>query len=415
MAPKIGAFFMEKIEQNLISFKLTSLLAILFIVVFGIYLNSISSVTGIIWIFSVIAGITLQRSRLCFASSFRDLFLFGSTKTLKSIILGLMTTSFLFIFVMRSIIQNPAIGSIPSDPYILPFGISTIIGGVLFGIGMVIAGGCVSGSLYRIGEGYIASLFSIIGVITGLSILSLSWDWWWDNLISNEPKIWLPKLLNMGYFGAFLITLFLGIAVYTGLTIYEHKKGYKEFKISNKPKEFNSLKEKLFSPLFILFKAPWSMTTGVIVLGIISTFLLVVSKPFGVTGELFSSANDILRILGLEPAVKGLSELGGCVANAASNSNYFSNSFASTYGIIPGSFLASKLSGEFKIRMPKNPVRLVQSFGGGLLMGYGAGLAIGCTLGSFFSAIPSMSLSGWLFGLSLDIGAFFGTKIISRF
>ena len=72
--------------------------------------------------------------------------------------------------------------------------------------------------------------------------------------------------------------------------------------------------------------------------------------------------------------------------------------FAATYGIIPGSFLASKLSGEFKIRMPKNPVRLVQSFGGGLLMGYGAGLAIGCTLGSLFSAIPSMSLSGWLFG-----------------
>ena len=95
--------------------------------------------------------------------------------------------------------------------------------------------------------------------------------------------------------------------------------------------------------------------------------------------------------------------------------NYFSNSFAATYGIIPGSFLASKLSGEFKIRMPKNPVRLVQSFGGGLLMGYGAGLAIGCTLGSFFSAIPSMSLSGWLFGLSLATGAFLGTKIISRF
>ena len=163
-----------------------------------------------------------------------------------------------------------------------------------------------------------------------------------------------------------MITLFLGIAVYTGLTIYEHKKGYKEFKISNKPKEFNSLKENFFSS-FILFKAPWSMTTGVIVLGIISTFLLVVSKPFGVTGELFSSANDILRIVGLEPAVKGLSELGGCVANAASNSNYFSNSFAATYGIIPGSFLASKLSGEFKIRMPKNPVRLVQSLVEGFL------------------------------------------------
>ena len=405
---------MEKTEQNLIFLKPASILAILFIIVFGIYLNSISSITGIIWIFSVIAGITLQRSRLCFASSFRDLFLFGSTKTLKSIILGLMTTSFLFIFVMRSIIQNPTIGSIPSDPYILPFGISTIIGGILFGLGMVIAGGCVSGSLYRIGEGYVASLFSILGVITGLSILSLSWNLWWENIISNEPKIWLPKLLDMGYFGAFLVTLFLGMSIYTILTLYEHKKGFKEFKISVKSKEFDSFKEKLFSPLFILFKTPWNMTIGVIILGIISTFLLVVSKPFGVTGELFSSANDIITMIGLEPATKGLSELGGCVANAASNSIYFSNSFAATYGIIPGSFLASKLSGEFKIRVPKNPFRLFQSFGGGIFMGYGAGMAIGCTLGSFFSAIPSMSLSGWLFGLSLAIGAFFGTKIISR-
>tara|TARA_B100000676_G_C18084833_1_gene854146 strand:- start:1250 stop:2470 length:1221 start_codon:yes stop_codon:yes gene_type:complete len=406
---------MEKIERNLISFKLSSLLAILFIIAFGIYLNSVSSVTGIIWVFSILAGITLQRSRLCFASSFRDLFLFGSTKTLKSIILGLMTTSFLFIFVMRSIIQNPTIGSIPADPYILPFGVSTIVGGVLFGFGMVIAGGCVSGSLYRIGEGYVASLFSILGVVTGLITLSLSWEWWWDNLISNEPKIWLPKLFDMGYLGAFIVTLILGITVYIGLTVYESKKGFKEFKIASKPKEFNSFKEKLFSPLYTLFKMPWNMTIGVVVLGLISTFLLIVSKPFGVTGELFSSANNIVKMIGLEPATKGLSELGGCVANAASNSNYFSNSFAATYGIIPGSFLASKLSGEFKIRMPKNPVRLAQSFGGGLFMGYGAGLAIGCTLGSFFSAIPSMSLSGWLFGLSLAIGAFLGTKIISRF
>jgi len=406
---------MEKIERNLISFKLSSLIAILFIIAFGIYLNSVSSVTGIIWIFSILAGITLQRSRLCFASSFRDLFLFGSTKTLKSIILGLMTTSFLFIFVMRSIIQNPTIGSIPADPYILPFGISTIVGGVLFGFGMVIAGGCVSGSLYRIGEGYVASLFSILGVVTGLVALSLSWEWWWDNLISNEPKIWLPKLFDMGYLGAFIVTLILGLTVYIGLTVYESKKGFKEFKIASKPKEFNSFNEKLFSPLYALFKTPWNMTIGVVVLGLISTFLLVVSKPFGVTGELFSSANNIVQMIGLEPATKGLSELGGCVANAASNSNYFSNSFAATYGIIPGSFLASKLSGEFKIRMPKNPIRLAQSFGGGLFMGYGAGLAIGCTLGSFFSAIPSMSLSGWLFGLSLAIGAFLGTKIISRF
>jgi len=34
-------------------------------------------------------------------------------------------------------------------------------------------------------------------------------------------------------------------------------------------------------------------------------------------------------------------------------------------------------------------------------MGLGSGLAIGCTIGAFFSSIASLSLSGWLFGAAL--------------
>jgi len=45
-------------------------------------------------------------------------------------------------------------------------------------------------------------------------------------------------------------------------------------------------------------------------------------------------------------------------------------------------------------------------------MGYSASLGIGCTIGAFFSAIPSFSLSGWLFGISLGLGAYIGTKVI---
>ena len=70
------------------------------------------------------------------------------------------------------------------------------------------------------------------------------------------------------------------------------------------------------------------------------------------------------------------------------------------------------LSQEFKISTPKEPKRYIQSLSGGMLMGYSASLGIGCTIGAFFSAIPSFSLSGWLFGISLAIGAYLGTKVI---
>jgi len=69
---------------------------------------------------------------------------------------------------------------------------------------------------------------------------------------------------------------------------------------------------------------------------------------------------------------------------------------------------------EFKLRFPRHAKRYVQALGGGIIMGYGAGLAIGCTVGAFFSSIPSLSISGWLFALALSGGAFLGVQAIKR-
>jgi uncharacterized membrane protein YedE/YeeE len=47
-------------------------------------------------------------------------------------------------------------------------------------------------------------------------------------------------------------------------------------------------------------------------------------------------------------------------------------------------------------------------------MGYGAGIASGCNIGAFFSATASLSLSGWIFGVGLFIGSYFGAKLFLR-
>jgi hypothetical protein len=83
-------------------------------------------------------------------------------------------------------------------------------------------------------------------------------------------------------------------------------------------------------------------------------------------------------------------------------------------GVLPGALVGALYSREFKLRFPKSAARYVQSLGGGLLMGYGAGLGVGCTIGAFFSAIPSLAVSGWLFALALAGGAFVGTLAIRR-
>jgi hypothetical protein len=56
-----------------------------------------------------------------------------------------------------------AIGTI--DPYIaVPtrFWLGSLVGGLIFGIGMVFAGGCASGSLWRIGEGHLKLVVAVI-------------------------------------------------------------------------------------------------------------------------------------------------------------------------------------------------------------------------------------------------------------
>ncbi|MER3398806.1 MAG: hypothetical protein C4315_09690 [Chloroflexota bacterium] len=81
-------------------------------------------------------------------------------------------------------------------------------------------------------------------------------------------------------------------------------------------------------------------------------------------------------------------------------------------GLVFGAFWAATLASEFKLRVPRQPKRYFQSLVGGGLLGYGAGIALGCTIGAFFSAIPSLGFNGWLFGIGLLGGAYLGVRLI---
>ena len=88
----------------------------------------------------------------------------------------------------------------PAGAHVVPLGLNLAVGGVLFGIGMVVAGGCVSGTLYRIGEGYVASWASLLGILLGLSLAAHTWNWWYAVTIQSAPLGWLPT--SLGYGGA---------------------------------------------------------------------------------------------------------------------------------------------------------------------------------------------------------------------
>jgi uncharacterized membrane protein YedE/YeeE len=367
---------------------------------------------ALFWAFGLAFGFVLQRSRFCFASAFRDIFLLRHGRNLKGVLAGLAVATLGFALVMNRQVPFPNLDLLPQEANVLPLGVHVVLGGLLFGAGMVVAGGCVSGSIYRMGEGYVASWVSFGGILLGLLFAGYTWNWWWRVQIGEGARLWLPGFL--GYGGAVALTLLLLVAVYLLLLWWESRGG---LVIPDQPfqaGEEETFAGKLNNTLRRVFVHGWPAAAGGAVLGGLNVLLFTTAHPWGFTGELSRWAIGFSNWLGVGPGqLAGAADLPGCTLEAGGD-GILHHMFFLVWGMVFGSFIAALLAGEFKLRLPRQKVRYVQSAGGGLAMGYGAGIAMGCTIGAFFSAIPSLAVNGWVFAVFLALGAWIGVQIIQR-
>jgi hypothetical protein len=148
-----------------------------------LWLNTSLPRLALFWVFGLALGFVLQRSRFCFVSAVSNCFVFKDTRLLEGIMGGLFIATIGFAAIMRGI---PA-GTIPDGAVVTPFGWHLLLGGVMFGLGMMLSGGCIVGNLYRIGEGALASVVAFIGILAGMGMLQFNWPWWWNGYISKLP------------------------------------------------------------------------------------------------------------------------------------------------------------------------------------------------------------------------------------
>jgi uncharacterized membrane protein YedE/YeeE len=94
-------------------------------------------------------GFIMHRSRLCFARAFREPFMTAETEMTKAIIIALVVAMPLAALLFAAKVIDPYLGIPPT------FWLGSLSGGLIFGVGMVFAGGCASGSLWRMGEGHL--------------------------------------------------------------------------------------------------------------------------------------------------------------------------------------------------------------------------------------------------------------------
>ena len=143
--------------------------------------------------FGLIYGMCLQYGRFCFASAFRDLFAVGVPR----MVVGIMIATVLFSFVSAFVTATGM-----STFHAAPTSLHAMVAGLIFGVGMVFAGGCASGSLYKSGEGNGVAMIVILSISVTQAIF-VDVGGWFNKLV---PASWhasalakkLPPAINAG-------------------------------------------------------------------------------------------------------------------------------------------------------------------------------------------------------------------------
>jgi len=318
-------------------------------------------------------GYILQRGRVCYNSAIRDVKFFGDNFLMKVVAFSVgLNALFFTLMAQMGVIQLVPLSLMP---------VGNMIGGLLFGIGMVLVGGCASGVTYRVGEGLTtawlgALFFALFASATKSSFLkpladllrgpvyTVQGDGIYYATQSVGPTIastlrvnpWIPVIV-------FAVIMF----IYAFTT-----------KTTKRP------------------SSPWSWQ----LIGIMVALVSII-------------AYALRQYVSYGPAY-GLGITGGWVnlMKYVTGGSYMGWTGALILGIMIGSGIIAAIKKEFKIRMPRRPRAFLPVIGGGAIMGFGASLAGGCNIGHILTGVPHLAWGSLLAALFIILGNWLGYYLI---
>ncbi len=315
----------------------------------------------------VLFGFVLQRGRFCMNSAFRDAILLKDNVLLKTVFIALLVE-------MVGFAIMDSVGAIAINPKPLWWG-ANLLGSFVFGIGMVLAGGCASGITYRTGEGMVGAMTAVLGLATagyftsGGFLKSFKANLQEATTISaaDGSALTLHGLLGMDYTVLAIIIVLIALLVWFFLN--------------------RANKEKYEAD------PGWGWVNTGILVGIVGILAFPLSAAAGRNYPLGITAGwiNIVKVIFTGAAFDWLGLM--------------------IVGIVVGGLIAALISKEFKFRIPK-PLVLLQTFAGGLLMGFGAVTSGGCNIGHLLSGIPQLSLGSILAGISIFLGAWAASYVM---
>ncbi len=333
----------------------------------------------------MIFGAVVFRTNFCTMGSISDIVSFGDYRRFRAWILAGVTA-----LIGTQLLDAWGVVTLSKSMYLgANFNwLGNVLGGLMFGYGMVFAGGCASRNLARVGSGDLRSLLTLIvmGLFAYMAIGG----------IIGPVRAWLEQLTSIN-----LATLKLGsqglgamLAAATAM----------------KPSTANLLLTALIGLIGLVycFKDESFRGSANHILSGIGIGLCVIAG-WALTGLAFDEMADRpttpISLTYVRPTADSIEWLQRFTAARIPGFGV-----ATVFGAVLGSFLTALAMGRFRLTTFSDVGDTRRNLYGAMLMGVGGVMALGCTVGQAITGVSTLALGSYLTFAAIVVGGYFGMK-----
>lgn len=344
-------------------------------------------VLGLTFVLATLGGVLFHRSHFCTMGAISDWVIMGDSTRAKQWALAI-AVAVLGFGAMAGLGWVSPFNTIYANPRLS--WLSLLLGGVLFGVGMVLGSGCASKSLIRLGAGNLKSLVVLMAM--GMSALAT---------LRGLTAVWRVNHLDPVSIGAGpgpFVGQWLANATGWGVPLAG---GVAAVGVSG-------------AIFFWIYKdrqtMPGSVAWGGMAVGALAVALWWVSGVMGFVPEhpdtleavFLATASGRMESISLTAPVAYLWD---ALMYFSDGTKKLSLGMVVALGLLVGAWAHAQWTGTFRWEGFTQTNDLALHLLGGTLMGIGGVLAMGCTMGQGLSGLSTLSLGSFIAVLGIVLGA----------
>ena len=345
---------------------------------------------------AAVMGAVMNKTHFCTMGGVSDWMNIGDTGRMRAWVFAMAVA-------LASALALEAAGAVDLDKEVFPpyrtgafAWLRYLAGGLLFGIGMTLASGCGTRTMVRIGGGNAKSV--VVLVFGALAAFAMMWTPLWAKAFQTwiQPTtVSLPRhgvasqelsAVLAGMFGAQttpLLHLAVGAAVVAGMLWFVWKSV-----------DFRGSRDNILGGAVVglAVAAGWWLTGG----------------PVGRSWKEFANFNmDVLPVRVQTQSYTFVSPMGDAVHYLLNPANFSLVTFgvAGMAGVIVGSLAWALATRTFRVEWFASWGDFANHAVGGVLMGVGGVLAMGCTIGQAVTGVSTLAIGSMLTFFSIVIGS----------